>query len=271
MRRAPALATASLGLTGMFAGAGCVQQDVHDRALLNSQAQKEQIVRLEEDLATANANLGTARQEIAALQGRISGLAGDIDQESLRSQKWLQRLSQYGPLPVELEMALDQLAGSHPDLVTFDAARGVLRFSGDLTFDSGATELRPEAAETIRVLGGILNEVEAEPFEIQVIGHTDNVPIEKPATKLKHPTNVHLSVHRAIAVRDALCKENVEPQRILVAGYGEFRPLVANSGKKGAAQNRRVELLLVPVSRPQSGRDQATEPAAAEPAGPPDK
>ena len=37
----------------------------------------------------------------------------------------------------------------------------------------------------------------------------------------------------------------VDPARIQVAGYGEFRPIVLN-GTKGAAENRRVELVMVP-------------------------
>ena len=39
-----------------------------------------------------------------------------------------------------------------------------------------------------------------EHFDLVVAGHTDDVPIKKAATKAKHPTNWHLSVHRAISV-----------------------------------------------------------------------
>ena len=106
--------------------------------------------------------------------------------------------------------------------------------------------LKAEAAATLAMLADILNAEEASAFELRVIGHTDNVPVERPRTKALHPTNVHLSVHRAISVRGALVEAGVEPMRIQVAGYGEFRPIVPN-GAKGAAANRRVELLLVPI------------------------
>ena len=83
----------------------------------------------------------------------------------------------------------------------------------------------------------------------RIVGHTDNVPIGRPETKAKHPTNWHLSVHRAIAVKDLLTRTGVDPSRMSVAGYGEHRPIAPNSAK-GNDLNRRVEIYLV---RPQPG------------------
>ena len=45
----------------------------------------------------------------------------------------------------------------------------------------------------------------------------------------------------------AVLGAGVDPTRILVAGYGEFHPIVPNPAKGGAAENRRVELILVPM------------------------
>ena len=125
----------------------------------------------------------------------------------------------------------------------------MIRFASDLTFDLGSVALKPAAAATIATLADVLNTAEAAILEVQVVGHTDNVPIGKPSTRQQHPTNVHLSVHRAISVRKALTAAGIDPARLQVAGYGEFRPIVAN-GKKGAAENRRVELFLSPITDP---------------------
>ncbi len=119
----------------------------------------------------------------------------------------------------------------------------------------------PEAAPTIATLADILNGPQARSIEIQLIGHTDDVPIGKPSTRQKHPNNVYLSAHRAIAVRDALVGAGIMPERIMVAGYGEFRPLVPNPPKGGAPENRRVEMRLVPM---------VTATAAAEPEAAPE-
>jgi flagellar motor protein MotB len=251
MRRVASIAAFAL----LFAGSGCVQQDKYDDTVLSNRTLKEQLVAAERDRDTAVANTDELRQQLdqakrinADLETQVTGLNQDLDAQARKYDELLRRVSQleFGPLPEELEEALDHLAAAYPDLLMFDAGRGLLRFSSDFTFDLGSAELKPEAAATITTLADILNAEEAAPFELRVIGHTDNVPVERPSTLRKHPTNVHLSVHRAISVRDALVTAGVEAGRIQVAGYGEFRPIVPN-GPKGAADNRRVELLMVPM------------------------
>jgi chemotaxis protein MotB len=242
---------------------------------MNNRTLKEQLVAAQRDRDIADANvdelqgqLAQARGVNADLETQVLGLNQDLGAQARKYDELLRRVSQldFGPLPVELEDALDGLAAAYPDLLTFDANRGLLRFSSDFTFDLGSVALKPEAEATMVTLADILNAPEAAPFELRVVGHTDNVPVERPRTKQLHPTNVHLSVHRAISVREVLVAANVEPARIQVAGYGEFRPIVPN-GPKGAAENRRVELLLVPMKT--AARDSYTAdeslPAIEEP------
>ena len=253
MRRATAITTVAA-----FVGVGgCVQQDRYDSSVMSARALKQQLVTTEQERDVANANLETVRDQLAlaqtensSLQTRIGELNGAMDAQARKYDEILGRVSrlQFGPLPLELEVALDNLAAAYSDLLTFDADQGVLRFAGDLTFDLGSAQIKPDAAATITTLADILNSEQASGFEMRLIGHTDNVPVERPSTLRRHPSNVHLSVHRAIAVRDALGAAGVDPARIQVAGYGEFRPIVPN-GPKGAAENRRVELLLVPLAR----------------------
>jgi chemotaxis protein MotB len=247
----------------VLAGTGCVQQDKYDNSVLSSRSLKEQLVAAEADRDTAQVNLdevrgqlGDAKSTNARLQEQVAVVNADFEEQVVKYDELLRRISQleFGPLPVELEMALDHLAAAYPDLLSFDAAHGLLRFSSDFTFDLGSAELKADAEATLVTLADILNSEEASAFELRLIGHTDNVPVERPSTLQRHPTNVYLSVHRAIAVRDLLVAAGVEPVRIEVAGYGEFRPIVPN-GKKGAAANRRVELVMIPmrpevVSRP---------------------
>jgi hypothetical protein len=99
----------------------------------------------------------------------------------------------------------------------------------------------------LRRFAAILNNPELAAFETVVTGHTDNVRIGKPETLKNHPTNTHLSAHRAISVRDLLVGDGVSPNRVEVAGWGEYRPIVEN-GPRGAAQNRRVEVFIRPMT-----------------------
>jgi chemotaxis protein MotB len=152
-----------------------------------------------------------------------------------------------GPLPAELNKALADLAAQYPDVLTFDQRSGMLRFSSDFTFASGSAALNANAQTLVQKLASILNTPIAQPFEVKVVGHTDNQPIKRVASQ--HPSNMHLSAHRAISVRDALVGDGVAANRMQVAGYGEFRPIVPN-GANGAAQNRRVEIFLAPLTVP---------------------
>lgn len=256
MRRASMIFSALVMAAIPLFGTGCVQQDRYDALIETNRSLKEQLVTAEDERDVARANLDTVRQELAQsradlarLQKQNLALRGDLDQMSSGYDELLTRVSdlKVGPLPRDVESALTGLAASHPELLTFDARTGMVRFASDFTFDLGSATVRPSAAQTLVALADILNTPSARQFEVRIIGHTDNVPIGKPETRAKHPTNMHLSVHRAITVRDQLTKAGVEPIRMQVAGYGSYRPIVPN-GPRGAAENRRVELYLAPLT-----------------------
>ena len=77
-------------------------------------------------------------------------------------------------------------------------------------------------------------------WDIQVEGQTDNIP----KATANFPSNWELSVARAIKVAKIMMQNGVQSNRINVAGYGEFRPLVANNSKNNREKNRRIELKL---------------------------
>jgi chemotaxis protein MotB len=86
----------------------------------------------------------------------------------------------------------------------------------------------------------------AADFDVIIVGHTCTRPIARSETKAKHPTNWHLSAHRAISVGFALQKYGYPAERTGVMGYGEYRPVADNATEAGASQNRRVDVYLVP-------------------------
>ena len=78
--------------------------------------------------------------------------------------------------------------------------------------------------------------------QVFVDGHTDNVPMKS----AKFPSNWELSAARASKVaRFIIEKMRFPPERIVVAGYGEFRPIVANTTDDARATNRRVEIKIL--------------------------
>lgn len=240
----------------LLLAAGCgVQQDRYDNLLEANRSLEEQNINLADQQRSSDVSvdqlasqLAAARSEINTLQGRNRDLNDEVRQMANEYDALLGRVSslQVGPLPPDVESAVAALARSYPQLITFDADRGMLRFASDFTFDLGSADLQNSAADSIASLGDILSGPSASNLEVRVVGHTDDVPIGKPETRRLHPTNMHLSVHRAISVRDALVNAGVAAERIQVAGYGPYRPIVAN-GSKGAAENRRVEIYLAPM------------------------
>ena len=253
MRR---IVTTVLGSAVLFSAAGCVPQQKYDDMLNAYRSKEQQLHQTNADLETMRGNERMLREQLQRADAdvaRAMGQLGASDEEVSRLRNdyeaMLDTVSSFdvGPLPAQLNEALVRLASQHKDMLSYDERSGMLRFSSDLTFDLGSATLSSAANQTLGQLAAILNSKDAMNFEIRIVGHTDNVPIKRPATRAKHPTNTHLSVHRSIAVRDALVTDGIAPNRTQVAGYGQYRPIAPN-GARGAAANRRVEIYLFPMS-----------------------
>ena len=108
---------------------------------------------------------------------------------------------------------------------------------------SGGEEVRPSLLEG--AFAEIMESPAAGGFDALVVGHTDTLQPGK-TTRQRHPSNWHLSAHRAISVSKALQKYGIGPTRIGVMGFGEYKPIQPNDNEEGRAQNRRVEIHLVP-------------------------
>ena len=175
-------------------------------------------------------------------------------------------------MPADLSNALTEFANANPDIVTFDAARGVVKFKSDVTFGSGSTDLNERAIGTLQRFAGILNSPEAAGYELMVAGHTDNQRVTRQKTIDEgNFDNWYLSAHRAISVAAELVKNGVSKARLGVAGYADQQPIASNSTEAGRAQNRRVEIVILPTHPRNgpvagSGGMQRTEVGARHPA-----
>lgn len=210
--------------------------------LAAAQLQRDELQRKLDALkGTSNVDMETLEQKVALYEKTIA------DKDALIEQLRQKLLTGGTVLTPELNNLLEEFAKANPGMVTYDKDKGVVKFSSDLLFNKGSDEVTSSAANAVKTLCGILNSQEALDFDIVVAGHTDDIPIQKPETLAKHPSNWHLSVHRAISVEKIMEQNNVDPKRLSVRGFGEYRPLVPNAPNKGGAeQNRRVEIYIVP-------------------------
>jgi chemotaxis protein MotB len=237
---------------------GCVNQREVDDLKVRNRNQQQRIDELESQLNVAKLKMSQLEKQLADCQ---SGLDTDIDalnkkiallEEDIAKKEALikQMQGQLGGsiLPPELASELQKFAAENPDMVTFDEATGMVKFKSDLLFQKGSDVVAPEGVNMLKKFSEIINSQAAEGFDVTIVGHTDDMPIKKSETMSAHPTNWHLSVHRAIAVEKVMESASVNPKRMGVKGYGEYRPIEANeAGNKGNAKNRRVELYLVPA------------------------
>ncbi|WP_462378979.1 OmpA family protein [Pseudomonas sp. Marseille-QA0892] len=105
---------------------------------------------------------------------------------------------------------------------------------GDTVFDSGSTDLNPDASPLLVRLARFLD---LEPTRrIRIEGYTDNVGTPG--------DNLALSQVRAQVVADTLADLGVDASRIEVTGFGDAYPVAENTSEEGRAQNRRVEIVL---------------------------
>lgn len=270
--RNAAMTTVLVAIAGL--GTGCVSQQEYDNLYETNQSLRSQ----NQDLLT---RVGSSESTNAQLQGSAGDAQGVIaglrsENNTLRSQL-AQSQSAFGNLEdrmnsleiVHLDAATDQalsnLASQFPDMIAYDADRGMLRFVSDMTFASGSDSVQSSASSSLKRLADVLNSGAASKYDVRIVGHTDD---EKPSanTQRRHPTNMHLSAHRAIAVRAELGKAGVAWDRMSVTGWGANRPLVPNNKGKGTKANRRVEIFLVPSTRGEVMSAQAQVDTSAEPA-----
>ncbi len=254
----PSITTTRFALVGLAVTAtlaslgGCVDQVAYDKLYnqIDSLNNRNEVLTKERDQAKRDADAlrAQAARDAAAME-ELKKLNGDL----------VARLQAAGMSLADLEkrlgninlQALDpttdsllaELASKYPGLITYDPLRGMLRFNNDLTFDSGDDTVKSEGRSALSALAEILKNPAAAAYEVIIMGHTDAQRIGGGTAK-RHPTNVHLSAHRAIAARRVLVEQGVEAGKMEVAGWGEFRPVITNNANGNTPQNRRVEIFL---------------------------
>ena len=118
-------------------------------------------------------------------------------------------------------------------------------FESEVLFPSGSATLTPEGIAAMEPIAEAILELQKQiPLEVdwalQIDGHTDSRPIARSA----YPSNWELSTARAASVVKLLISRGVSPDRLVAAGYGEFRPIEAGSSEEALQKNRRIELKL---------------------------
>ena len=137
----------------------------------------------------------------------------------------------------------DQIASKQ---VKLEMLEGKLKitFIDKILFNSGSAKVNRAGQQTLSNLAHTLKQQPDQ--KIVVEGHTDDVKVGRSLRKV-FPTNWELSTARATAVVRYLQEEAaIEPKRLSAVGYSFYKPVADNEDEEGRAQNRRIEIILVP-------------------------
>ncbi len=144
-------------------------------------------------------------------------------------------------LAVNLKGALKEGLDDRDVEIKVDKTVVFVNLSDKMLYYSGSSNLTPRANE---VLAKIATIIEGRPeLEVMVEGYTDDRPIASSCVK----DNWDLSVMRSTAVVRALqTKYNIDPNRLIAAGRGQYNALADNTTTEGRAVNRRTRIIILP-------------------------
>ena len=118
--------------------------------------------------------------------------------------------------------------------------RMVVVLATDVLFGSGSASLSREGKDAVSEVARLLASIPQRSFQIE--GHTDNVPIRT----AQYPSNWELASARSLTVLKTMLEAGMPADRISAAAFGDAKPAVSNETADGRAQNRRIEIIIVP-------------------------
>jgi len=198
-------------------------------------ATSKQVVRMVEDLQTAQVELGERDRQILGLEEEIRELDMRLGGASEERTDLIRRLEQQARAREQIEQ-IEGLFGPDEAVVLRNGNRVILRLVG-LNFASGSAQLNDANIELINKARSAINVFPQS--ELVVEGHTD--------ASGGAQQNMRLSEERAQAVTDYLVSSaRIPAHRIKSFGYGDTRPIASNKSADGRKQNRRIDLIIAP-------------------------
>ncbi len=202
--------------------AGCVTQGTYDemvaerdRLAIDNQALRQQRVALTDVAAGLGAELAMANRDVAMLEREQQELADEVARWAVRGA-------------IQMHLLKD---GLH------------LILPHDVLFESGSSALTSEGQELVTEL---VRELEQQPYQIAVLGFTDNVPVG-PRLAERYPSNWDLAGARAASVVRLMDSEGIPASQLVAVSRGETGAIATNDTPEGRAENRRIDVRIRPV------------------------
>ena len=230
-----------------------------ERARLLAQIEKTEAAK-----AAATAARQTVERELVPLKADKSRIASDKASLAAARASLNKNLEVQAGQQAALKGAADRVRDTmkrelaHGDVhLTESKGRLQVAVVDRILFNQGAVSLSARGEGVLVRVGAAL--AGTEPWQIEVVGHTDNTPVAS-NLRPRYPTNWELSlVHSAAVVRFLQERAAASPDRLVASGHGEYQPLASNQLAVDRAKNRRVELLVMPAPPPTEGSGRGAE------------
>jgi chemotaxis protein MotB len=194
---------------------GCVTQGTYDEVVAERDQLRQQTEALEVDTELLHTELMLRDLDVAQLELEQQELTDEVTRWAVRGA-------------IKMQMLAD---GLH------------LILPHDVLFASGTTRLSDEGRELIVEL---VQEINQQPYQIAVLGFTDNVPVGPTLAEI-YPSNWDLAGARAASVVRVMEEEGIPAAQLVAVSRGATEPVASNDTDEGRAQNRRIDVRLRPI------------------------
>lgn len=195
-----------------------------------------QVQTLEAKIAELQGEIAARDEAIAALETEKGTMSAELEELRGEQARRKAELETYHRLFEKLKRLID--AGTIK--VSFRKGRMIVELASAILFDSGKTALKDAGKAALDEIIEALQTVNDRDF--MIAGHTDTDPIKTRQFK----SNWELSTARAVEVVNYMISKGFAAANLGAAGFAEIDPVASNDTPEGKAQNRRIEIVLMP-------------------------
>ncbi len=237
-------------VTAFLAATGCVSKGTYKSALAERDDAQARNAALQKDVEAAKArgdaltqekgsleaNNAALQQQIQDTQAQTVGLDAALQKEKEEARKLK---STYDGLVGQLK---GELAAGQVQIQQMKSGLSV-SLSQDILFASGSADLDKTGQE---VLLRVSDQLKSVPYQVVIMGHTDNVKIGGGLAQ-RYPTNWELGSARAARIVRLFQEAGIPADRLVAVSFADNRPRAGNDTPEGRSKNRRIEIRLRPV------------------------
>lgn len=250
---------------------GCVPQSTFDALRAENDETSQQLSARNQQVRDADVKLEALTTRRTELEASLADEKEKIDDANLRIARLMAEMASASKDKNTLQASIEEMTVAISDLEKRRAAaearvaefksllakfkaliaagklkvrivdgRMVVVLATDILFGSGSATLSKDGKVALAEVAQVLTSIPKRNFQVE--GHTDDVPI----ATAQYPSNWELAAARAINVLKAMVEAGLPRGRVSAASFGDARPAMANESAGGKAQNRRIEIIIVP-------------------------